>query len=483
MYKKVLQDREKGVIKQKDSYKLLEQASGYLTTYVENLDSQLDSRLVRTFYDVFIAILCFRHTSMGLLLSELGAYILGAQQAPAGTKRISNLLRSAKWTSDDIEKIHLSRSSAAVQSLKTAGKWVFALWDDSVLEKPESWFSEGLCAVASSKAKRLTKIKRGYYKPPQGKNNRICVPGFEWSNVMVCAWNERPFLGLMRWWTTRGEFKDSRDNVFYCMLKTFCQHVNERLIHIFDRGYASLDTLERLTKFKQDLILRWKSNLLLTPLAIKMDNKKRKKGKNKPNDPNNPNNPNNRHNDNQPKTTNTWRIAQSLRSMHKRIVWDKERKQTRSVAITYTPVKHPEIEEQTFYLIVARDTNNKGQSPMYLLTSINIDSIGMAWMVFFAYMQRWHIEQAFRFNKSELAMQSPRLWFWENRLKLLAIVALIYDFLLSLLINQFDHTMKIINKWCPRTGKRHQLAMMPLYRLRTACAVLINIILYFENSG
>lgn len=474
MYKKVLQDRDKGVIKQKDSYQLLEQATAYLKTYVEKLDGQLDSRLVRTFYDVFIAILCFRHTSMGLLLSELGAYIMGAQAAPAGTKRISNLLRSDKWTSDDIEKIHLSRSSASVQSLKSAGKWVFALWDDSVLEKPESWFSEGLCAVPSSKAKRLTKIKRGYYKPPQGKQSRICVPGFEWSNVMVCAWNERPFLGLMRWWTTRGTYKDSRDNVFYGMLKTFCQHVNECLIHIFDRGYATLDTLERLAKFKQDLIVRWKSNLLLMPIAIKTDNKKGKKDKNNQND---------LENDNQTKTTNTWRIAQSLRSMHKRIVWDKERKQTRSVAITYTPVKHPEIEEQTYSLIVARDTKNKGQAPMYLLTSLDIDSIGMAWMVFFAYMQRWHIEQAFRFNKSELAMQSPRLWFWENRLKLLAIVALIYDFLLSLLINHFDQTMQIINKWCPRTGKRHQLALMPLYRLRTACAVLIKIILNFKNSG
>ena len=91
--------------------------------------------------------------------------------------------------------------------------------------------------------------------------------------------------------------------------------------------------------------------------------------------------------------------------------------------------------------------------------------------------------QAFRFNKSELAMQSPRLWWWENRLKLLAIVALIYDFLLSLIAKHFDQTLDFINKWCPRTGKRHQLAWMPLYRLRTACSVCIAIILNLENSG
>ena len=30
-------------------------------------------------------------------------------------------------------------------------------------------------------------------------------------------------------------------------------------------------------------------------------------------------------------------------------------------------------------------------------------------------------------------MESPRLWFWENRLKLLLMVSLLYSFLLSLL--------------------------------------------------
>ena len=269
----------------------------------------------------------------------------------------------------------------------------------------------------------------------------LCVPGFEWRNVMICAWGERPFLGFMRWWTTRGLFKDERGHVFYGMFKTFCQNVNERLIHLFDRGYAHLATLERLDKFQQDGIIRWKSNLLLIPLE---DKKSEKSLENQKNTLEKAGKDNNR----QP--INTWRIAQSLRSMHKRIVWDKERKQSRSVAITYTTVKHPEMEDQKdqkdqkdqiYYLIVTRDTKNKGQAPMYLLTTIEVNSIGMAWMIFFAYMQRWFVEQAFRFNKSELAMQSPRLWWWENRLKLLAIVALIYDFLLSLLLKNFDKTL------------------------------------------
>ena len=42
-------------------------------------------------------------------------------------------------------------------------------------------------------------------------------------------------------------------------------------------------------------------------------------------------------------------------------------------------------------------------------------------------------EMIVRYAKSELAMQSPRLWRWENRLKLRLMATLVYAFLLSLL--------------------------------------------------
>jgi hypothetical protein len=61
------------------------------------LDAQLDARLVRTVVGTVSALICWRQRAHGLLLSELGAYLLGPAQAPAGTKRLSNLLRSPKW--------------------------------------------------------------------------------------------------------------------------------------------------------------------------------------------------------------------------------------------------------------------------------------------------------------------------------------------------------------------------------------------------
>jgi hypothetical protein len=58
------------------------------------LDAPVDVRLVRTFLATIAVILQFRNRAQGFLLSELGAYLLSPQQAPAGTKRISNTARA-----------------------------------------------------------------------------------------------------------------------------------------------------------------------------------------------------------------------------------------------------------------------------------------------------------------------------------------------------------------------------------------------------
>ena len=76
-----------------------------LEKFVEALGIELDTclakRLVRTRMLILLilqAILKFRPNAKGLLLSELGGYILNPRQASTGTKQISTLLRSPKWT-------------------------------------------------------------------------------------------------------------------------------------------------------------------------------------------------------------------------------------------------------------------------------------------------------------------------------------------------------------------------------------------------
>lgn len=76
--------------------RLSTQLVSFLAPLLRSLDQRLDRRLVSTFLATLIAIVQWRNRNHGLLLSELGAYLLSPEQAPAGTKRLSNLLRSER---------------------------------------------------------------------------------------------------------------------------------------------------------------------------------------------------------------------------------------------------------------------------------------------------------------------------------------------------------------------------------------------------
>lgn len=125
---------------------------------------------------------------------------------------------------------------------------------------------------------------------------------------------------------------------------------------------------------------------------------------------------------------------------------------------------HPRSEEP-LYLVRARV--KKGI--LYLITNDPVRTEEQAWEVFFTYRWRWQIELYFRYNTCELALECPRLWSLEARLKLLGMVMLVSAFLLSLLDPLHHELVEALLRFkCHRTGKRCQNAQAPLYRLRWA---------------
>src|SRR5205814_6576783 len=101
-----------------------------------------------------VAIIRFRNNKQGLLLSELGSYLDGyaglSATATAGTKKISNLLRSIKWSVLHIDRYLLEEADKQVKKLKGQGKRILCIWDGSVIEKPESSKIEGLCPISAN---------------------------------------------------------------------------------------------------------------------------------------------------------------------------------------------------------------------------------------------------------------------------------------------------------------------------------------------
>ena len=415
---------------------LHDKLEGFVNSLLRELDQQLDKRLVRTFLLTLQAIICFRHSQYGLLLSELGGYILSPAQAPAGAKRLSNLLRSNRWTYRVIARFLWREADAHITQLEQDEQPAIVAWDESVWEKPESLHSEGLSAVRSSKARRLKRIKPGYYNPPGGRP--VFVPGLNWISLLVMGMSGPPRLATMRWWSTRGQFATSKVVPRQRLLKLCARWWGRRVVHVWDRGYGNAPWLATALQYHVRFVVRWTKSFHLVDA----------KGK-----------------------RNAWKITRGQRSLDYRLIWDARRRCQRKTGLYFCPVSHPLWPTVPLWLVVSRP--GKGRTPLYLLTNEPISTPDDAWRVIFIYMRRWQVEMMFRFAKTELAMQSPRLWFWHSRLKLLLMVSLVYAFLLSLLVDPLLTLRQwLLRRFCHRTGKRYREVSIPLYRLRTALSLL-----------
>src|SRR6266487_4538190 len=184
-----------------EAQRLAQELETYLGPLLVWLDALLDKRLVRTFVEGIAAIIRFRNRAQGLCLSELGSYLHEGKSAPAGTKRLGNLLRAFGWDKKLIERYLWMKADERIEELEKSGEEALNVWDESVIEKTESEKTEGLCAVKSSKAVRLRKQRKGVWNPPTGKP--ITVLGMEWIGMLLLGMHGVPVVATMRWWTSK----------------------------------------------------------------------------------------------------------------------------------------------------------------------------------------------------------------------------------------------------------------------------------------
>lgn len=408
----------------------------FMRPVLTRLAQQIDIRLVQTAIDLVQVVITHRHRAMGLLLSELGGYLLGPDRAPAGTKRISNLVHATNWSAEDINAVLWKEASERVRTLQEQGEAVMAVWDGSVWEKPESQASRDWCPVRSAKARRLARRRKGISLPHKGPP--ILVPGLHWDGIVVVGMDGPPSVAHMEWWTTRGEHATTEHEVQQRLLERCRATWGGRVLHIWDRGYAGSPWLQDALAAHLRFVVRWKKgNKLL---------------------------------DNWGEERKAWQIARGKRSQDYRMLRDPRTKQLIKVGIVAIPVtllSHP----QPLTLVVAR--LGGGREPWYLLTNEPIHTSAEAWEVVLAYARRWQIEEVWRVSKSEMAFESPRVQKWEVRAKLLLLACLAYAFLLHLLEPSCaELRAQLLRNWCHRTGKRYRAVAAPLYRLRSALSRL-----------
>lgn len=422
------------VEKKQDSRGIEDKCWQYLKSLLEQLHRLVDRRLVKTFLDLVLVILMHRNRNTGLLLSELGDQLLGGERGPAGVKRIASLIHSLKWGSNLILNYLWKVGDEKVKELVGQKEEAYVIWDESVLEKSESLKAEGLCAVRSTKAARLKRIKPGYFNPPTDRP--IFVPGFNWLQLLVTGLKGAAVLAHLCWWTTRGEKASKKRLEEGKILQKVQELWGRKVIHLWDRGFAGSPWTKLALDHHLRFILRWNKNYHL----VGPDGRKHE----------------------------VWKISRGKRSWEYRMIWDARRRCLRKTGVIALPIHLPDDDRQLF-LVVSRP--GYGRKPWYLITTEPIDTAEQAWKIIFAYARRWQIEMSLRFTKSEMAFESPRLSKWESRLKFLLIAALAYAFLLSLLPFT-DFLLAFLSRYCHRTGKWSRDISAPLYRLRLALSRL-----------
>lgn len=355
--------------------------------------------------------------------------------APAGTKRIGNFIRCLNWSAALIDKYLLDEADKRVRELVKQGKRVLCIHDSSVLEKPESEESEGLCAVISSKSKRLSRSKKGkVFNEPRARP--VMVTGMHWKAALVAGMQGLPQVAMMKWSTTKGHYAENQREADRQLLRQLADKWNTLVLHIFDRGYASGPWLALAQALHVKFVIRWiKSHLFID--ATGQEKK-------------------------------LWQIGQKKKYCSHKLVKDAKTGIKITCDLWWAPLPHVSYSGQ-LYVVKIRSR----KQIMRLSTNERLTTDEQAWEIFFAYTRRWQIETAFRYGKSELAMESPCLRVWEHTLKLLGLVSLVYAFLLYLLQEPFDHlkTYLLRLKW-HRTGKRCQTTQAPLYRFRWALSRL-----------
>jgi len=416
---------------QQMSEQLAQQMQHFVQPLLAILDAYVDCRLVETFWRTMVAIIVARTS---LLLSVLGEYLADPQHAPAGTKQLSRLLHCAKWCSGLIERFLWQQAETRLTELEAAGEVPLCIWDGSVLEKPESEQLEGLAPVRSSKAKRLQRSRPGVFNKP---GRPIVVRGWEWTAVLLCGLKGAVQVVSMRWWSRKGKGATTAREQEGHLLRQCAVRWGRRVLHLFDRSYAGAPWLGELAHSGVRFVMRWPKRYQL--LDSKGSERK------------------------------AWQIALGKRAWGApRWIWDGRLRKLRQTSVLAMPVRHAGY-GGPLWLVVAR----RGGEPWYLLTNEPIESEEAAWQVVVAYARRWQVETSFRYGKSELHMESPRLQHWEPRRKLLLLVTLVYAFLLSLLAHEYDLVRQgLLDRWSHRTGRRARQSRAPLYRLRWALSRL-----------
>jgi hypothetical protein len=146
------------------------------------------------------------------------------------------------------------------------------------------------------------------------------------------------------------------------------------------------------------------------------------------------------------------------------MIWDERKRQACKTGSVAVRVRHASYQADVWVVLVRR-----GGEPWYVVTDRCSETEEQAWECYHASCRRGQVETVFRFEKSELAIETIRVWKREKRNTLVHLVSLVHACLFHLWDEEYQELVHwIVREYCHRTGKKQREAKVPIYRLRWA---------------
>lgn len=404
---------------------LSQQLREYWGTLPTQLDERIDERLVRTFTSLLNSLTCRSHDS--LMLTSLAPKVFARLAVPAAVKRLSNLLRSPKWSASLLHDALWSRAQHLAFEAAQRQLPLLMLWDESVWEKPETLTDPNLGSVRSAKAKRLNRLRPGFFHPPHANTH---VPGLRWA-MWVLATPTTSHIAGAHFWSNRDAEALPLATQRRVMLAKTCAQFGRQLIHVFDRGYVGLPTIRDLLEHRARFIMRWKSK----GAHLQREDSLAK---------------------------DVYKLFAGKRAMGA-LEWVDHDGCKCSSTVRFLPVKHPHRQEQLWCVMSKR----AGHKAMYLLTNEPVTNLEQARAVILAYMRRWEIERRFRHLKTLMSIETIQLRDAHARDKLMAMLLLASNASLHLL-QDLTVVGFLLRRFNHRTGAKLRRARAPLQRFLDA---------------
>ena len=397
---------------------LVEQFSAFLGPFLQQMETRLEHRLVRSLGQALRAILAHPRPEQALMLTTF------AEQTAPGTKLIHTVKRFFRL----LHHPSLKAEAIAEWSLERATQlWgdpanELVIVDGSVLTKPYAKEMEYLARVKN---------------PLEKLGGPKTVPGY-WVLLGVRTSLAKGMAQMLSWrvWSSKEVGFLSQNQVEEEFFQGLLERVRRRAVFVLDRGLGRFALLGQLAEQSARFVARVSIN---RDFAVDEES-----------------------------MIHLRVLAYRLPLTYERQVYDPFDKKEKLCRFAYRRVKRPGIPGEL--TLVVQWLEGLAE-PWLLLTNEAVRNEAEAWRIVAIYWRRMAVEESLRFLKSEVGLESFRVREFAAIQRVVALGMLVYSFLIELLEVGGVLVRRLCRaaRWLGLKRERETV-----YKLRWAISLLLN---------